>query len=159
MRNALARRDASQDLDLFALALGRQQTQHGLADHLVGPVAEQVLSSRIPAGDDALRGLADHRVVGGFDNGLEQLGAMPQLDPLADVARDLRAPTMRPLASRIGEMVTDTCSRRPLLCRRTVSKWSTHSPCTIFSRMKLSSFCRSGGNSRNRGCPSISWAA
>jgi hypothetical protein len=68
------------------------------------------------------------------------------------------APTMVPLASRTGEIVTDTSINLPSLVARIVSKWSTRSPRRRRSRIIGSSSSRSGGNRVSMLLPTISSA-
>ncbi len=66
---------------------------------------------------------------------------------------------MRPAASRIGEMVTETSTGRLPLARRIVSKAATALPSTMSSRMRISSSRRSGGMSTRTDRPTTSSAA
>ena len=68
------------------------------------------------------------------------------------------APMTRPDASRIGEIVNDTSTRRPSLDANTVSKWETFSPFHTRFRVSISSFRLSEGNSMSVDLPSA-WAA
>ncbi len=69
--DALAAVNASENLSLLIVAIGREQDFDGLADHLLGGVAEDALRGFIPTGDDALKGFGDDGIVGGLDNGSE----------------------------------------------------------------------------------------
>ena len=66
------------------------------------------------------------------------------------------APTMLPLLSRIGEMVSEMWTWRPSFATRTVSKWSIRSPARSRARISSSSGCSSGGMIRLIDRPSIS---
>ena len=69
----------------------RHEHRDRLADHLVGGVAIQALGARVPADDRAIDGLADDRIIGGFDHRHElghRLLGPPTLCGVADRARD-----------------------------------------------------------------------
>jgi hypothetical protein len=66
--DALARSQPGQEGRLLALPLLRDQYRDGLADRLVGGVAEDSLGPLVPARDDAFERLADDGVVGALDN-------------------------------------------------------------------------------------------
>ena len=68
------------------------------------------------------------------------------------------APMMLPEPSRIGEIVSETSSRRPSLATRTVSNDSTRCPRRSCSRIACSSSIRSGGTIRVIAWPTASWA-
>ncbi len=69
------------------------------------------------------------------------------------------AAVMRPVLSRMGEIVSEMSSRRPCLVTRTVSKWSIRSPRRSRSRIAASSSCLSGGMMIVIGEPMTSFAA
>ncbi len=69
------------------------------------------------------------------------------------------APTIRSLASRTGETVTETSMRRPFFATRVVSKCSIRSPRLSRSRIPGSSGLSSRGMISEIGCPIASAAA
>jgi hypothetical protein len=81
--DALALPDPPEDGRLLVQMIRRDENRDGLADGLVGGVAEDALGPLVPAHDDAFERLADDGVVGRLDDGREpvggQLGA-PQVD-------------------------------------------------------------------------------
>ena len=68
------------------------------------------------------------------------------------------APTIAPVRSRIGEIVTHTSTSVPSLRRRTVSNGSTRLPARTFARTRASSSCRSSGMMIRIGWPTASSA-
>ena len=61
----------AEDVVLFGEELGRDEAGDGLADHLVGAIAEGAGSAAVPRGHPAVEVLADDGVVGPFDDGGE----------------------------------------------------------------------------------------
>ena len=73
MVDALTAPDAVEYAGLLVVALGRYEDGHGLANDLIGFVAEEPLRRAVPAGDDAIEILADDRVVGRLHYGGQPL--------------------------------------------------------------------------------------
>ena len=72
--DALAGPDARQDEGLLVLVVGGDEDGHGLADDLVGRVAEDALGPAVPARDDGVERLGDDGVVGRVDDGRQPVG-------------------------------------------------------------------------------------
>jgi hypothetical protein len=98
-----------------------QQVAAASPERVLGAEAIQLLGAAVPEGDAVREVPGEDRLV----RLLDQLRAQPQrrLGALAlgDVAGDGRGPTTAPVASRTGEIVTDTARRLPSLRTRTVS--------------------------------------
>jgi hypothetical protein len=69
--DALARADAREDGRLLVDVVFGEEGGDGLADDLLGRVAEDALGPLVPTGDDAFERLADDGVVGRLDDGGE----------------------------------------------------------------------------------------
>src|SRR5215207_3821513 len=54
---------ALQNLDLLGFSTRRNQRRHSAPDHFLGGIAEQLMSTFVPAGDDAVECGADDGVV------------------------------------------------------------------------------------------------
>ena len=143
--------------------------QHLLADERVRvapciPADQQVvgpgqrLDPPVEGGNESLgAGGAAHRLAGDRLDGRQRV-----LDPMIELVEEQRgssslrlrsvtsratfeAPTMLPLLSRIGEMVSEMSIRRPSFAIRTVSKCSMRRPGRSSARISSSSCCRSAG--------------
>jgi hypothetical protein len=68
------------------------------------------------------------------------------------------APTTRPRSSWIGEIVSETSTRRPPFAIRSVSKCPMREPARIRARIASSSLARSGGMISRIDCPIASSA-
>jgi hypothetical protein len=66
--DGLAAPDAREDLGLFIQAIRRDEHGDRLADRFGRRMAEELLGSRVPGGDDPLEGRAHDGVVGGLDD-------------------------------------------------------------------------------------------
>src|SRR5688572_13892922 len=72
MIHTLAAPEPFQNLWFFVKPFGRDQYGYGLPDRLLRRVAEQSFRASVPAGDDAIKVLADNGIVAGIDNCAEQ---------------------------------------------------------------------------------------
>src|SRR5690348_16045781 len=72
MFDALAPAQLVENLLLFRVELRRNDEGDGLANRLVGLVAEDACGAAVPGEDLALEGLADYRIVRRVDDGGEQ---------------------------------------------------------------------------------------
>jgi hypothetical protein len=68
MRDVLAPGDPGQDRALVLVQVGRDQGEHGGANHLRGRVPEDPLGGGVPGQDGAVERLADDGLVRGFDD-------------------------------------------------------------------------------------------
>ena len=88
--DALAPPDAVEDGEEVVLLLGREDQLDGFSDRLVGRVPEDPLGGTVPAGDRAVEGLGDDRVLARADDRGEQAPLLVGLLAVRDVRAEAR---------------------------------------------------------------------
>ena len=85
MVGALAAADALDNRILLILAVGRNQNPAGLADDLLGRIAEKPRRAIVPTCDRVIETFADDRIVAGLDDGGKPLRHLLVAFALGDV--------------------------------------------------------------------------
>jgi hypothetical protein len=63
MFQAFAPQDSSQNVILFLLPVGRNQSKDGTSHHFTGRIAKNLLRASVPTGDGAVQVFADDGIV------------------------------------------------------------------------------------------------